>query len=365
MVVGSGPLRFAFCVALLLLAACGPRTGGAPRVEVGAAAPAPNPQALADFYRGKTLTIIVGLAPGGGFDTTARLLAKHIGKHIPGNPNAIVENMPGAGSLIAANHLYNVAAPDGLTIGVFNERQVLNQITGAEGVQFDARKFGWLGNSLQTTTLCTIRSDSPYATGQDLLRKDLPPLVLGGTGPGAGTVDFPKLLTAALGANIRLVTGYGGTAEIRLAVEGREVDGLCWSYQSTIATAKHWVDTNFIRGPVYQAPEKSAKLEAQFPGAVRVEDLASDEQTKRLIRAASAPEAISRPFVAPPGLPPDRLKALQDAFWATMNDPALLADAEQIRLDLDPNPAAKTEAIVNEILGLPPDLAKRLGEILK
>jgi tripartite-type tricarboxylate transporter receptor subunit TctC len=351
-----GSVGLATLLATLLLAACGTRTG-APAAERG--------QSLADFYSGKTITIVVGYAPGGGFDTTARLAAKHLGKHIPGNPNVIVENMPGAGSLTAANHVYNVARPDGLTIGVFHEAQVLNQAAGVEGVAFDARQMGWLGNAVQAPVTCTIRADSPYNTAEDLMRRDLPPLVLGGTAPGAETDNFPRLLNAITGANTRLVSGYGGTSEIRLAVESREVDGLCWSYTSVTSTAAAWLDSNFIKVPLYQWPQADPKVQQRFPNAKRLEEIVTDEQSRSLIRAVTAPAAISKPFAVPPRLPADRLKALQEAFDATMKDPEFLAESEQAKLDVIPNNAAETTRIVNEILALPPEMTSRVAEIIK
>ena len=343
-------------ISALLLGACATRTGAPGQTAA---------QSPAEFYAGKTVTIIVGYAPGGGFDTTARLAAKHLGKHIPGNPNVIVENMPGAGSMTATNHLYNVSRPDGLTIGVFNELQILNQVAKVEGVQFDSRQMGWLGNAVQAPVTCTIRADSPYNTADDLTRRDLPPLVLGGTAPGAETDNFPKLMNAVINANTRLVSGYGGTSEIRLATESREVDGMCWSYTSVTSTAANWLDTNFIKVPVYQWPEPDPKVEQRFPGAKRLEEMVNDESTKTLIRAATATSKISKPFAVPPKLPEDRLKALQDAFMATMRDPEFIAESEQARLDVVPNAAPETMRVINEILALPPDVATRLAEIIK
>ncbi len=349
-------------VIMASLAGCGTRT--ASPGAAGGSSQSRGPS-VEEFYRGKTITVIVGLAPGGGYDTVSRLVARHIGKHIPGNPNVIVENMEGAGSLIAANHVYNVAKPDGLTIGAINELQVINQLTGVDGVRFDARKFGWLGNVQKNSLVCTIRSDTPYKVGRDLLRQDLPPLIIGATGPGADTYDFPKALIGALGANIRVVTGYQGTAPIRLAVESREVEGLCWAFESVIATAQSWLETGFATAIIYQASAPDPRVEQRFPGVQRAEDLASDEQGKRLIRAATAPGAISKPWLLPPGTPQDRVAALQKAFADTMEDPAFKADAEQAKVDLNPNSAAETQRIVNEILDLPPDLATRLAEIRK
>jgi tripartite-type tricarboxylate transporter receptor subunit TctC len=274
-----------------------------------------------------------------------------------------VENMDGAGSLIAANHLYNVARPDGLTIGVFNEQQVLNQLTGAEGVQFDARRFGWIGSALKNTPACSIRADSPYRSGQDLLRQDLPPLVLGGTAAGANTDDFPRLLTSLFGMNLKLVSGYRGTAEIRLAVEAREVDGLCWSIEALEVGAPTWIETQFVTVPIYQASQPDSELEARFPTARRAEDLTQDDQVKRLVRAANAPGEFSRPFAGPPSMPEERLQALRAAFKATMEDPEFLAEAKQARLAIAPTYGDDTARIVNEVLSLPPELATRLAEI--
>jgi tripartite-type tricarboxylate transporter receptor subunit TctC len=350
-------------IALLTVTACG--RSAAPRAEAqpGSQAAEPNPQATADYFRGKTITIIVGLGPGGGFDTTARLLAKHMGKHLPGNPNVVVENMEGAGSLLATNHLYNVAKPDGLTFGTFNELQVINQLSEGDGVQFDARKFSWLGSAQRAATTCTIRADSPYKTAQDLTRTDLPPLVLGGTGPGANTDDFPKMMNALAGTNIKLVSGYRGTADIRLATESKEVDGLCWTFDSVASTAPKWLEDNFINVPIYQAREKNAKILERWPTATRLEDFVQDENAKKLVRVVAAPQEISKPFAAPPGVPANILGPLQKAYMETMTDPELIADSNQARLEMAPRPAAEVEQIIADILSLDRASVQRLAQI--
>lgn len=360
-------LLIALGAAMALLTACQgsgarPAAGGQPG---GAQAGGTSSQSVADFYRGKTITIIVGYAPGGGFDTNARLVAKHLGSHLPGNPNVVVENMDGAASMIAANHLFNVDKPDGLTLGVFNELLTMNQLTGAEGVQFDARKFSWIGSAQQSHTACTIRSDSPYKTAQDFTRKDLPPLVLGGTGPGAQTDDFPKLLIALMGANIKLVTGYRGTADIRLAVDSHEVDGMCWSFESVPSTAGAWLESKSINVPIYQSRDAPTQILGYFPNAARAEDLVPDPTAKQLLRAGTAADAMGKPFAAPPGMPADRLQALRDAFTATVQDPAFQADAAQAKQDVAPHSGQEVEQIVNDLLNLDPALAKRLAEIRK
>lgn len=349
---------------LMLLTACG--RAGAPRAEAQPGAPAQaDPQAMADYFRGKTITIIVGLGPGGGFDTIARVLAKHMGKHVPGNPNVVVENMEGAGSMLATNHLFNVVKPDGLTFGTFNELQVINQLSEVDGVQFDARRFSWIDSAQRAATTCTIRADSPYKTAQDLQRRDLPPLILGGTGPGAATDDYPKLMTALAGANIRLVSGYQGTAQIRLATESREVDGMCWSYDSVVSTAPRWLDDNFVIVPVYQARERNARILEKFPNAVRLEDIVQDPAAKRMIQIVGAPQEISKPFAAPPGVPANVLQTLRKAFVDTMNDPDHQADIAQARLEVIPRTGEEVEQIVNEVLNTDRATARRLADIRK
>lgn len=347
-------------VAGLLLVGCGARGSAPTRADA-----TPDPEAVSRFYAGKTITIVVGYAPGGGYDTAARLISRHLGKHIPGNPNIIVENMEGAGSLIAANHLYNVAKPDGLTLGIIGELQVLNQLTSVEGVQFDAQKYSWLGALQKTNVACTIRVDSAYKTPADLFRKDLPPVVLAASGPGADTYDFPRTLAGALGANIKLVPGYAGSGPMRLAVESKEAEGMCWAYESVLATAQHWLDSGLVTVLVYQAPARDTRLEGRFPGARLAEDLAPDDAAKRLIRAATAPSQFAKPLIGPPGLPPQRLAALQEAFASAVKDPALLEDAEKARVEVDATSGPEAMRVVAEILALAPDLTRRLTEIRK
>jgi tripartite-type tricarboxylate transporter receptor subunit TctC len=295
-------------------------------------------------------------------DATARILAKYLGRYIPGEPNVIVENMPGAGSLTAANHLYNLAPSDGLTIGTFVEGQLIGQLVGEEGVQFDGRRFGWLGSALRETLACILRTDSPYTTVDALKRQDLPPVIVGSI-PGTNLEHFPKMLNATLGMNFRVVSDYSGTAPIRLATDSGEVQGMCGGYEPILATAADWVDANFVRIPIYQSDERDMRLEERYPEAVRAEDLTDDAQAKQLLRTLTAPNAISKFFVAPPGVPPERLKALQDAFWAAVQDENLHADAEQAGLEFNPKPAARVMEIVNELLNTPLDVVERLKEI--
>ena len=203
--------------------------------------------AQADFS-GKTVTIIVGYKAGGGYDATARMIARHLPKHLPGKPTVIVQNMPGANSIIAANHMYNVAKPDGLTIGTFNRNLPIAQLTKVEGVKYDVTKFQWIGSAANESTVLAIRTDLPYKSF-DELRKAKETVVIGSTGPGANTHDFPLLLKEVLGLNFKIVSGYSSSADIMLAVERKEVDGRAGSYTSL----RPFIDRNLVR-PLVPTP---------------------------------------------------------------------------------------------------------------
>src|SRR3954462_14443269 len=211
--------------------------------------------AQAPSFAGKTVTIIVGYKAGGGYDAMARLLARYLPKHIPGKPTVIVQNMPGANSIIAANHIYNVAKPDGLTIGTFNRNLPIAQLTGVQGVKYDIAKFQWIGSAANETNILPIRNELPYKNF-DELRKAKERLVIGSTGPGANTHDFPLLLKDLLGMNIKIVSGYSSSADIMLAVERKEVDGRAGSYTSL----KPFIDRKLVR-PIIRARSNEAGIE--------------------------------------------------------------------------------------------------------
>src|SRR4051812_45815758 len=209
----------------------------------------------AQDFAGKTVTIVVGYKAGGGYDATARLLARYLPKHLPGKPTVIVQNMPGGNSIIAANHMYNVARPDGLTIGTFNRNLPIAQLTGVEGVKFDMRKFAWVGSAANETTILAIRTDLPYKTFEEL-RKAKEPVVIGSTGPGANTHDFPLLLKDLLGVNLKIVSGYSSSADIMLAVERKEVDGRAGSFTSL----RPFIERNLVK-PIVRARSTEPGLE--------------------------------------------------------------------------------------------------------
>src|ERR671935_1799455 len=306
-------------------------------------------------YAGKTVTIIVGYKPGGGYDATARLLARHLPKHIPGKPTVIVQNMPGGNSIIAANHLYNVAKPDGLTIGTFNRNLPIAQLTNVQGVKFDMRKFAWIGSAANETTILAIRTDLPYKSFEEL-RKAKEPVVIGSTGPGANTYDFPLLLKDLAGFNFKIVSGYSSSADIMLAVERKEVDGRAGSYTSL----KPFIDRKLVR-PIIRARSNESGIE-NLPVD---ESFAPNPRAKAIMALRSAPEVIARPYVLPPATSADIVKTMREAFDATLKDPALLAEAKKAKMDIDFTPGDEAVKILHEVLNQPKDIVEQFSKYIK
>src|SRR3989441_5434531 len=247
--------------------------------------------AAAQSFAGKTVTIVVGYKPGGGYDATARLLARRLPDRLPGKPTVIVQNMPGGNSIIAANHMYNVAKPDGLTIGTFNRNLPIAQLTRVQGVKYDMTKFAWIGSAANEATILAIRYDLPYKNF-DELRKAKEQVVIGSTGPGANTHDFPLLLKDLLGLKLKIVSGYSSSADIMLAIERKEVDGRAGSYTSL----KPFIDRKLVR-PIVRARSTESGLE-QLPVD---ESFAPTPRAKAIMALRSAPEVTARPYVLPPG----------------------------------------------------------------
>ena len=322
---------------------------------LGALALAPLLAAAQPNFAGKTITIIVGYKPGGGYDGTARMLARHLPHHIPGKPTVIVQNMPGGNSIIAANHMYNVAKPDGLTIGTFNRNLPIAQLTGVQGVKFDIMKFAWIGSAANETTILAIRADLPYKNFEEL-RKAKEPVVIGSTGPGANTYDFPLLLKDMVGLNFKIVSGYSSSADIMLAVERKEVDGRAGSYSSI----QPFIDHKLVR-PVIRARSTDQRL-LQLP---LDESFAPNPRAKAIMALRSAPELIARPYVLPPGTSADIVKAMRDAFAATISDPATQAEAKKTQQDLELTSGEEAEKILKEVLSQPKDIVAEFSKYIK
>jgi tripartite-type tricarboxylate transporter receptor subunit TctC len=314
-----------------------------------------------DFYRGKTIRIVVGFSAGGGFDTFARALARHAGRHVPGTPAILVENMPGAGSLISANHVYKVARPDGLTIGHFIGGLFLGQVLGQKGVEFDARKFEFLGAPAPDHVVCAFSKASGITSVEKWLAAPAP-VKMGGVAPGSSTPDnATRTIKAALGLPIQLITGYKGTADIRLAVEAGELAGTCFNWGSIRATWRKGLDA----GEVAVVLQLTPKSHPDLSGVPLAIDFAKTEDARRLIEVAIHGDAsIVRSLALPPGTPKERVQMLRKAFQETLRDPAFLADAEKVKLEIDPVAGEDVERVVQKLFTLEPPLVARLRTLL-
>ena len=324
---------------------------------------APLGAALAqdDYFRGKTIRIIVGLAPGGGFDTYSRVIARHMGKHIPGNPTMIVDNMPGAASLLAANYIYKAAKPDGLTIGNFVGGLVFQQILGLAGVEFDGPKFEYLGVPAQDNFMIGI-AKSTGITSIEQWKASGTVLKIGGVAPGGGTDDIPKILKATLGLPLQMVSGYKGTGPVRLAFNSGEVQGICNSWESFKATWRAELD----KGEVTLLVQANLKPHPEVANVPWAPDLAKSEEARKMILTAARTNGLlNRFYVLPPGTPTDRVRLLRRAFLDTIKDAEFVADAQRAKLDLDPIDGEEIQRQVRELFKLEPALVAKLREILK
>jgi len=314
-----------------------------------------------NFYKGKTVRIIVGGSAGGGYDTYTRTIARHLGKHIPGNPAFVVENMTGAGSIIAANHVYKVARPDGLTICHFIGGIILQQALGKVGIEFDARKFLYLGAPAQDTTSVGVSRASGVTTMEQWLSAKTP-VKFGGIGPGTATDDFPKIIRALLGLPIQLVTGYKGTADIRLAVSSGEMQGLSNSWESFKSTWVREIESGDIKVILVGIPQRHPEL----PNVPTIGEFAKTDEAKKLIQVAVYDySSTARPYVFPPNTPQERVQILRKGLAATLKDPEFLADAQRARLDLNPLSGEELEKTVTRTLALEKPLVEKLKAILK
>jgi len=313
------------------------------------------------FFKGKTIRIIVGLAPGGGFDTYSRVFARHMGRHIPGHPTMMVENMPGAASLLAANYIYKAAKPDGLTIGNFVGGLVFQQILGLAGVEFDGRKFEYLGVPAQDNFILGIAKSTGIASIEQWKASGTV-LKIGGVAPGGGTDDIPKILKATLGLPLQLVSGYKGTGPVRLAFNSGEVHGICNSWESFKATWRAELD----KGELTLLVQANLKPHPELPHVSWAADLTKNEDARKMILTAARTNGLlNRFYVLPPGTPKDRVQLLRKAFLDTIKDPEFVADTQKAKLDLDPIEGEEIHRQVRELFKLEPSLVAKMKEILK
>ncbi len=307
---------------------------------------------VAEFYRGKTVTLIVGYSAGGGYDTYARVLARHIGEHIPGNPAVVVQNMPGAGSLRAANYLYNVASKDGLTFGMFGRGLAMEPLIGTSATQFEAAKFHWLGSGTEEASVFVTWHASGVKTWADMLEKTFS---VGGEGSGSDPDVYAALLKNSFGVKLRLITGYPGTAEIALALERGEMDGRAsWSWSSLRALKPDWIAEKKVNMPVQLNLNKNPEL----PDVPLLTEFARNDRQRASLKIILSRQTMGRPFMAPPGLPDDRKAALRAAFDATMHDPEFLAEAKARGQEVNPVSGAEIDKLLAELYATPKDVVE-------
>jgi tripartite-type tricarboxylate transporter receptor subunit TctC len=319
------------------------------------------PLRAASFYEGKTIRIIVGYSAGGGYDTYARVISRHMGKHLPGNPTIIVENMTGAGSLISANYLYKIAKPDGLILGHFNGGLFFNQVMGQPGIEFDARKFEFIGAAVKEEVAFAFTKASGITSIEKWIASKTP-VKMGGVSPGAFAPDnVIRIVKAALGLPIQLISGYKGTADIRLAAESGELAGSSWGWDSMRATWRKSLETGDTVVVLQGVPKPFSDL----PNVPLAINLAKTDEARQLIEVGiHSPSVFARPFVLPPGTPKERLQILSKALQETIKDKEFLAEMEKAKLDLNPVTGEELEKAVAGIFTIDPAMSAKLKEIL-
>ena len=320
---------------------------------IGAVAvPAANAQA--DFYAGRQITLIVGSSAGGGYDVIARLMARHLGRLIPGNPAIVPQNMPGAASLAATNYLYNQAPKDGTALGAVQRNTLLAKIVNPKGVQFEVDKLNWIGSLNTETGLVVANAGTPHKTAKDLLTTEL----IVGAQAGSDPEVSPTLYRELLGMKFKIVSGYPGSNEVILAMERGEVQGTGdWGYSSLKAMRPSWLPDKRVKVLMQGAPTKLP----QFPDVPLPMEFATNDVDRKVLELYFTQKTMARPVIAPPGLPADRVATLRRAFEMLASDAAFLADAERSKQDIDIVPGAKVDAIVRSIAATTPEVAGRLN----
>jgi tripartite-type tricarboxylate transporter receptor subunit TctC len=310
-----------------------------------------------NFYRGRTLTVAIGHSVGGGYDLYARMLSRFLGKHIPGQPTVVPQNMPGAGGLRVTNYLYTAAPRDGSVIGTFS-RSIPTLPLLSPPAAFDGTKFTWLGSMSSDTSLCLTGSKSPVKTWRDMLTK---PLVMGGQSSGSDSDIYARLYKNVFGARIKLVSGYPGTNDITLAMERGEVDGICGLSWGTIKIAHpEWMrdkTVNFLL-------QAGLKKDSELPDVPLTLDLIDDPEKKQVLYLHFAPQGMGRPFAAPPNIPVDRKAALIKAFDDAMKDPELLAEAARGKMDINPMKGDEIDELLKQLYATPADVVAKAAKAI-
>jgi tripartite-type tricarboxylate transporter receptor subunit TctC len=313
---------------------------------------------VADFYKGKTISVTIGYPAGGGFDSTARLLIRHMPRHLPGNPTMVAKNLPGAGSVRAANYLFTVAPKDGTEIGIIGPSVPFGPLWTREGVSFEATKFNWLGSLDRWVGIALVWHTAKAQTLEAALKTEV---VAGATGSGDVTVTYPRLMNAMLGTKFKIVPGYQGTPDLNLAIERGEVDGrLGWCWDCLKLDKPDWVSGKKVTILIQFAFAKHPEL-ADVP---LVMDLAKTDEDRQLMRLVFANQEMARPFLAPPGVPADRVAALRAAFDATAKDPAFLDEAKKLNMPINVATWQEIESLLREIYAMPQSVIDRAAKII-
>lgn len=306
----------------------------------------------------KPSTMIIGFGPGGGYDLWGRVVAHHIGKHLPGTPNVVTQNMPGAGSYVAASHIYNIAPKDGSVFGIIARDATLGPLTGAPGARFDPLKMTWLGTPTTETNVCIANANAAVKTFADLLTREL---IVGDTGPGTGTRSYPNALNALLGAKFKLVSGFPSSSDVFLAMERGEVEGICESLDSVTGKRPDWLATKKVNIIFHGGAEPNPHLK-DVPFIL---DFAKTPEQKAELNFLYAGQGIGRPFVAPPNMPADKAAMLREAFDRTMRDAEFIADAKKQKLDVDPEDGAHLEKLIRQIYATPKATVEKIGKLIQ
>jgi tripartite-type tricarboxylate transporter receptor subunit TctC len=314
---------------------------------------------VAEFYKGKTINLIISSAPGGGYDAVSRAISRHLGKHVPGNPVVVVRNMPGAGGIVAANHLYNAAAQDGSVIGGVQNNVPFEPLYGTKEAQYDSTKFHWLGSPSTEVSIITVWHTTPVNSLEDAKSYELK---LGSSGANSTPSFYGRLAMEALGVKIKLVVGYPGQNDALVAMERGEIDGYPSAfYNSLMATRPTWIKEKKVKLLVQFGAEKEPAL----PDVPFAPDLAKSPEDKQLIEEASAPLAIGRPFLMPPHVPPERLEAMRKAMWETFTDPEFVAEGEKAQLGTNaPRSGAQIQQVIERSYQTPPQVIGRLRRLM-
>ena len=316
-------------------------------------------QSPADFYKNRNIDEYIGYSTGGAYDFYARVIGRHMGAHIPGNPTLIPRNMEGAGSLRLANWLYRVAPQDGSVFATFGRGIAFDPLLIGKGDQFDAQKFNWLGSANNEVSVCVALKDSGITKFEDLFTKEL---TVGGTGTSADTDQFPRVLNSILGTHFKIVAGYPGGNDVVMAMERGEVQGRCgWSWSSVKSTHKSWIDDEKMVVLVQLSLNKHPEL----PDVPSVLDFAKTEEQRTILKMIFARQVMGRPYVAPPNVPADRVAVLRKAFMATMQDKDFLAEADKTQLEVNPVSGEDVEKLVKEIYATPADIIAKAKEAAK